>query len=332
MLQLPELELPRSPMTTRTSKSPDAPAGKQGFSLISNEKLLALYAAMLRCRLLEERIGSLSAKKELAAFRDQEAIAAGIVPGLLSEDSICAPRGDLAPQFLKGVSLTAIVSAVLASNRKRGRAPIDALSADADQVNVLPSPKIFSARLEATIRAARLGMNGKRKKIAVLFLSAEESADALWEASLRSAAAARLPVLFVCQAGARAADLARQAQRCGLPGIAVDREDVVAIYRVASEAIAHARRGNGPTLIEWVRWKVQGTHRRSSAGNAVRTMENYLASKGLFQPEFKAEVIAEFTRELDRALPKAGRVSRNRSATKARTAQSKSNRRARLEK
>jgi pyruvate dehydrogenase E1 component alpha subunit len=301
-------------MTTRKSKPPAEPAGKQGFSLISNEKLLALYAAMLQCRLLDERIRRLSTKKGLTAFRDREAIAAGIVPDLLSEDSICASPGDLAPRFLKGVSLTAIVSAVLASNRRGVHARVDALAAGDDQVNVLPSLHIFSARLEATIRAARLGPTGKRKKIAVLFLSTEESADALWEPSLRSAAAARLPLLFVCQADARATDLAQQARRCGLPGIAVDREDVVAIYRVASEAIAHARRGNGPTLIECMRWRVQGAHRRPGAGNAVRTMENYLAGKGLFSPRFKAEVVSEFSRELEKAGSKVRAQMRKNSA------------------
>ena len=41
-----------------------------------------------------------------------------------------------------------------------------------------------------------------------------------------------------------------RAEAYGLPGVELDGNDVVAIYRAAGEAVARARRGAGPTLIE----------------------------------------------------------------------------------
>ncbi len=287
-------------MTTHKSIPRAEPAGENSFSLISNKKLLALYAAMLKCRILEGRIRRLSAEKQGAAFRGREAVAAGILADLRLDDTICAPRGDLAPRFLKGVSLNALFPA-LASTRPGGR---DALSASNALANVLPSLESFADRIEIAMRAARLGSQGKRKKISVLFLSSNEIAEDVWKQSLQSAAAAHLPILFVCHGGAQTTNLAQQALRCGLPGIAVDEEDVVAIYRVASEAIAHARRGNGPTLIECRRWKLEGT--RSRGGNAVRAMETYLMGKDLFSRKFKIEVISQFGRELDEVMIQTG--------------------------
>lgn len=263
-----------------------------GFSLISKEKLLSLYAAMLRCRMLEERLRLLSPGKSRAAFRGREAIAAGVVTDLLPDDTVSAQRGDAGPRLLKGVSLKAIVAAASA---RRARSAVAAETG----ANVLPTADTFAERFEAAARAARRGARPKKKKITAFFCGSEGPRDAAWEESLRSAAADRLPVLFVCRGYAGTTDLAQQAQRCGLPGITVDEEDAVAIYRVASEAMAHARRGNGPTLIDCRRWTLRGASTRRR--NAVRTMEAYLTGKGLLNREFRNEVVAQFTRELDRA-------------------------------
>ena len=98
--------------------------------------------------------------------------------------------------------------------------------------------------------------------------------------------------------------LRQRAHDYGLPGITVDGEDVVAVYRVVSEAISHARRGNGPTLIECRPWVVAGRKKRA-AGNAIRNMEEYLSRKGLFSAKHKSEVAAQFTRELEKAAAKS---------------------------
>jgi TPP-dependent pyruvate/acetoin dehydrogenase alpha subunit len=285
-------------MTTRKSKLAAESTSATSFSLISHGKLRALYSAMLQCQMLERRVRRLAAGKHLKDVRTGvgEAVAAGIVLDLFHGDTICAPSGDLATPLLKGVPLRALLSTV-ASSHHRGS---PALSADFVDVNALPFSEIFADQLELTIRAARV--SAKKKKIAVLFLNSKETATAEWEQFLCAAAAERLPVLFVCHSGRRKTDLVRQAHRCGLPGITVDEEDVVAIYRVASEAITHARRGNGATLIECKRWTVRGQVR---GRDAVHNMETYLMGKGLFSPAFKAKIGAFFERELDAAAANA---------------------------
>lgn len=280
-------------MTTRKRKSRALPADDDSFSLISNEKLRALYIAMLQCRMLQERMRLLARGKRRAALPavGREAAAAGILIDLLAGDTLCAPIGDVASCFVKGVPLRAIFS-------QRG-----VTAAFSAKANVLPRTENFADRLELALRAARLGAHGEQQEIAVLILDSREAADNEWEDALRLAASERLPLLFVCHGRPRDPDLARQAQRCGLPGITVDEEDVVALYRVASEAIAHARRGNGPTLIEYKRWILQGKIPRTQprAGNSVRNMEAYLTAKSLFDPRLKAKVAAQFERKLDKA-------------------------------
>jgi len=67
---------------------------------------------------------------------------------------------------------------------------------------------------------------------------------------------------------------------------------VVAVYRVSTEAIAHARKGNGPTLIECI----------LDGSDPILKMEEYLKRKSLFSEGMKREVMASFARELETAV------------------------------
>jgi TPP-dependent pyruvate/acetoin dehydrogenase alpha subunit len=77
----------------------------------------------------------------------------------------------------------------------------------------------------------------------------------------------------------------------------VDACDVVAVYRVASESIAHARQGFGPTFIECQQWDGPDATR-----NPLLNMEKYLDRKGLFNRATRAEIAKGFDLELDAAV------------------------------
>ena len=83
------------------------------------------------------------------------------------------------------------------------------------------------------------------------------------------AAALKLPAVFVClnnqwgitthiydvMAGG---NIAKRADGYGIPGVQIDGQDVVKVYEAAREAVARARRGEGPTLIEAVTYRIGG--------------------------------------------------------------------------
>ena len=119
---------------------------------------------------------------------------------------------------------------------------------------------------------------------------------------MRIAGKRNLPILLVCHNDTDV-DICQQAEDCGFPGVTVDGDDAVAVYRVATEAIAHARRGSGPTLIECKPWPLAAPSigRRSKPIDPILNMETYLVRKGLFDKKFKSAVVAAFRRELDDA-------------------------------
>jgi pyruvate dehydrogenase E1 component alpha subunit len=86
---------------------------------------------------------------------------------------------------------------------------------------------------------------------------------------LNLAAVWKLPVVFVCenngfgeftpmQTVTSVKDIAVRAQAYAIPGVIVDGNDVLEVYGAASEAIARARAGEGPTLLECKTYRWEG--------------------------------------------------------------------------
>lgn len=265
--------------------APAPPAGKEEFSLISNEKLVALYAAMLRCRMLERYVRKLLKERQHTRGRasssretllGHEASAAAIAIDLLPGDKLALCQGELIVPFVKGAPLERLLKTALAGKSRSVSAHRQALAA---------------------LSTAQANKTRKNKKIVVSFCGQGTDALDAWQQTMRRASRARLPMLFVCLTDSGDADLAAQAEGFGFPGMVVDADDVVGIYRVASESIVHARRGNGPTLI------VCTTACRTGAqdGDSIASMEAYLSRKKLFTPAMKAGIATKFRRALHAA-------------------------------
>jgi acetoin:2,6-dichlorophenolindophenol oxidoreductase subunit alpha len=255
---------------------------ESGLPLISNQNLVALYTAMLKCRALERRMRAESIGP-IPRLRGREAVASGVAINLLPEDQVSTTDGCLLPgllrrdPFAEGAITTLLAQTGKFESRAHSGAPWD-----------------------EALNAARALKCGTTKNVVAFFCGLTRAPQDV----LHSAAAEKLPILFVCHSKPETENLAAMADGCGLPGIAVDCEDAVAVYRVAAEALAHARRGNGPTLMECRQWPVvRKREKRNREGNdAVRRMERYLAGKGLWTRELKKETQAELERMLGRAV------------------------------
>jgi len=241
------------------------------FSLISREKLLAVYAALLRCKMLESHVArNLPARRTAARTSAAAAVAACIdrLPG----DAFAAPARDFLPQFLEGRRLGPILAGLNTSaTLQRSR---------------------FGTQVRLALARARRYNRKSARRIVVIF--GRPASVLNWHALLRTATNERLPIIFVCNGQSH-----RRSPRPSrfLPAITVDRDDVVALYRVVSEGIAHARRGNGPTLIECFPWSSEG---HGEVMDEIRKLESYMAQKNISSARRKAKVTAEFEAELTR--------------------------------
>jgi TPP-dependent pyruvate/acetoin dehydrogenase alpha subunit len=269
-------------MTPRSKEKnaaiPAPPAAQNGFSLISNDKLLQLYSTMLKCRALDERLRAHFKQEKCPgryfAYTGQEAAAVGAALDLLPEDTFISPRGDPMPSFLKG-------------------APLEKLFAN---LRYPSTPPTRFVTLNLATEAAKTNKRNKTERIAVAIFPSEPTSPVPWHKALRFAALHRLPMVVVSWMKINHL----KTTPCDFPAITVDGNDVVAVYRVASEAITHARKGNGPTHVQCTRWK---------ANDPILNMEKYLNRKDLLIRNFKPEVVAGFNKELDAALENAQKLS-----------------------
>jgi len=287
-----------------------APEDKPAFSLISDEKLLQLYSTMVKCRMLEKRARVFFKQRTFASDYEtaagREAALVGVAIDLVSGDAISPSHRDIVASFVKGAPLARIF------RRLSARAVSSGKGASA------------VARLNKTVALA--GKLKKRGKVGVVFAGAGSAAPDQWHKALKTACASRLPIVFVRLDNPRAKppsperraiaeDIALKAQACGLPDITVDSNDVVAVYRVACEAIVRARKGGGPTLIECQAYRLQSQPEIAGAEDRrqkpakmrkvydpILNMEQYLARKQLYNAAMKRKLKARFKRDLDEAI------------------------------
>lgn len=295
------------------------PPGKdvhpEGFSLISNEKLVALYANLLKCRMVEERLTSLPRRGRTngtqASIRGYEAGTVGVAIDLGPEDAVCSLDHGVVMELGEGAPIDSLLlwsGAALPSNGSHGPKSVHR--------NGTSAAKPGRAHTQAALGAALANKTRKKGKVAVVFGSESDSDS--WREALHIATVHALPMVFVLRqnrktdsrSGLDSEQFAR-ADTPWFPAITVDSNDVVAVYRVANEAISRARLGRGPTLIECQPFLLNGNGKHSH--DPILHMENYLRGKGLFRSETKSEILKAASRELT-ALMKAvnGQFARSR--------------------
>ncbi|HUX44224.1 MAG TPA: thiamine pyrophosphate-dependent enzyme [Terracidiphilus sp.] len=304
-------------MTARTTRkpstaAPEAAPEKPAFSLIPHDRLLQMYSTMLHCRMLAERVARLASSRRiaspLAAGLGREAVFAGAVCGLLPTDLLSTTDQDALAAFVKGAPIHRILAPLAAKRRKASSAPGKSASPSASPDNVLPPAASLVAQLHLACGVALAHQPMPAGPILVTLCGEGSAPLEAWQQALNFAGSHNLPVLFVCHseardevarlaAEARFGQLADLAHTARVPAIAVDAEDVVAVYRVASESISRARLRRGPTLIECRLQASSGT----AAADPIANIELYLRRKNLFDPRSKTRILADFRRTLDAA-------------------------------
>jgi TPP-dependent pyruvate/acetoin dehydrogenase alpha subunit len=298
----------------------DTDSLREGFSLISDEKLIALYANLLKCRMIERRLANGGASRNDSLSRGHEAGTVGVAIDLSSDDALCSPDHGIVTGFQKDPPIEAILllsGAHGLTGQFRSGSQSHCLNGNG------ASPGMASrTHTQAAIGAALASKTRKNGGIAVVF--GHSAASELWKETLHIASLHALPMIFVDRAPLRRGPAARtpgnaktnqpaNSETPWFPNIVVDSNDVVAVYRVANEAISRARQGRGPTLIECQTFRVKGMTsgdgNRSSNGrhalDPISNMETYLRRKGLFQPRLRSDIQAAFTKELDATLSTA---------------------------
>ncbi len=294
--------------------------------MISREKLIQLYAAMVKSRMIAERTAELARQGKLPheweSETGSEATLAGIAADLRLDDTVSAPGNRLLWSVIQGISLERIfdpVSAPLNGNRRSVAGRNGNLSAGKNGhfAHLTPTGAL-EIDLSGATEAAAAHKAANDGRIALVFLKDPAASD-VPDKELQVVSRRNLPMVLLCHFGSEASQQnflsarrkmngAPEALAFGIARIAVHARDVLAVYRVASESIFRARQRRGPTLIECIDEALPapvGTRvaerSRSVIADPVRLMESHLGKKTLLTAALKQQIESQFCREIDAA-------------------------------
>jgi TPP-dependent pyruvate/acetoin dehydrogenase alpha subunit len=212
----------------------------------------------------------------------QEASATGACLALRDDDVITSTHRGHGHCIAKGADLGRMMAELLArdSGYCRGRGGSMHI-ADVAKGN-LGANGIVAGGIPIAVGAGlALKLQGT-DKVALSFFGDGATSEGAFHESVNLAAIWDLPVVFVCENNhygmsmsveevSRLERVADRAAGYGIPGVTVDGNDVQAVYDAATEAVATARAGRGPTLIEAITYRWKG-HSKSDQ-NLYRTRE-----------------------------------------------------------
>ncbi|OZC42705.1 pyruvate dehydrogenase [Rhodococcus sp. RS1C4] len=201
--------------------------------------------------------------------RGQEAIPSALSALLTNEDTITTTYRGMHDTIAKGAPLREVVAEIIgrAGGTSRGKGGI--MHLNDPRCGVMATSGIVGGAIPiANGLALRAQMTGSDAVTLTYFGDGATNIGAFHEA-MNMAAVWKLPVLFVCQnneygeytprmESMNVDRISTRADAYGMPGVTVDGNDPDAVYQVGAEAVARARAGDGPTLIEAKTYRFMG--------------------------------------------------------------------------
>ncbi len=297
---------------------------------LSEETLLGLYSNLLKTRLLDERFRRLFRQGRFAGTYfsavGQEATTVGPTSGLRNAAIIAPSHRELGATVTQGVPLVMIAAQVYARS----------MSADTGESHpchcgdrplgvVAPGSAVAGQTIVGT--GCAMGFKIQKKDNVVLAFFGEGSTSrGGWHEALNFAGIHKLPIVYICQNNLWAESVTAtlqagiehfsdRAKAYGFPGITIDGNDVVLGHKTAGEAIARARAGEGPTLIECMTYRWYGHSEIDPADyraqeeldkwkkkDPIPTAEKLLMELRILTTQKREALVDEINQEIDEAI------------------------------
>ena len=276
---------------------------------LSDETALRAYFEMRRLRTLDARMILLQRQGRVGfygAATGQEAVPIASGLALSPDDWVFPALREQSVMLVRGYPLKDYIGQVFgnAADNLKGRQPPSHQAGKAvHQVSWSP---VIGPQIPQAVGAA-MAMKAKRAgTIAVGYCGDGATSEPDFHSALNFAGVFSAPCVIVCQNNhwsisvptakqTASRSIAIKARAYGLPGVRVDGNDLLAVYKVLSDAFAHARSGKGPVFVEAVTYRM-GAHTTSDDPKLYRTdaeveswakkdpidrLRRYLEAKGL---------------------------------------------------
>lgn len=326
------------PDTTETSMgstellrviSENGKALEDGATDLSRDALVAAYRAMVRTRVLDERMINLQRQGRIGFYvpsTGEEAAQVGCGMALNTGDWVYPSYRVPGLLLMRGASVAAMVANCFGNEADLclGRQmPVHYAFGDLKLVSI--SSPIGTHIVQATGTAMAQRIKGDAHVTAAFFGDGGTSSND-FHSGLNFAGVAKAPVVFVCtnnqwaisvplEKQTASETIAVKAEAYGMPGVRVDGNDVLAVHRAMQEAVDRARGGDGPTLVELLTYR-RGPHSSSDdptryrgnqadewmARDPILRFRKYLERTDLWSEAQEAALLEELRAEVNEAV------------------------------
>lgn len=297
-------------------------------SLLADEK--TQYRKMREIRTFEERVNELFASGEIHGTthlcQGQEALAIALAAEIRPTDVVAATYRGHGIALALGMTVESILGEIMGRQIGCTGGVGGSMHLSSLEVGMLPTSAIVGGGMPiATGAALAFQIRGEDHVAVAVFGDGASNIGAFHE-SLNLAAVWKLPVIFICDNNVygeysridittSVEHIHARAAAYDIPGVVVDGMDLEATRAVIRDAVARARAGDGPTLIEAKTYRFAGHSRADTAPyrpegeldqwiprDPVTLMATRLTASGAASAQDLADIDAEVLRDLDQAL------------------------------
>jgi TPP-dependent pyruvate/acetoin dehydrogenase alpha subunit len=209
-------------------------------------------------------------------YTGQEAVAVGFAAASSPGDYWTYTYRGHGHVLARGMSPLAAMSEIFGRSNGCNRGRGGSMHLTDKRLGLMGSFAIVGAGIPIAVGLARAAQLSGSGKVSVTFFGDGATNIGAFHEGLNLAAVWEVPAIFVCENNlygeysryhltTKIDNLADRATAYGMPGVIVDGNDVMAVYKTARSAIDRARSGGGPTLVEAKTYRHRGHSRTDMA-------------------------------------------------------------------
>jgi len=244
----------------------------EAFADPNKQQLLALYERMLLIRRMEERLRADAAAGNLPGavhlYIGQEAIATGVCAQLRETDWITSTHRGHGHFLAKGGDPKAMMAEIWGKRTGICKGMGGSMHVADFSKGILGANGIVGGGFAIATGAALASKLTHDERIAVAFFGDGASNQGVFMECMNVSSLWKLPLVLVCEhnqfceftpsAQVTSGEIADRAKAFKIPTTVIDGNDVAAVWQAAAQAVARARRGEGPSFIEARTYRIQG--------------------------------------------------------------------------
>jgi acetoin:2,6-dichlorophenolindophenol oxidoreductase subunit alpha len=297
---------------------------------LAPEQLLEMFYWLKLIRGFDERLSILvkqgKVRSGVYTGIGQEAIIVGTCFGLRNDDYICPLHRDLGAFLMKGVEPRVMMSQMFAKVTGLSKGRDSALHSGVSELGIFGNTSMLGANLPVATGLALTYRMEKVDNVVIAYFGEGASNVGDFHEALNFAGVQQLPIIFICENNQYAYsvpieksmaidDVADRAHGYGFDGVAINGNDVLAVYQATQGALARARGGDGPTLIECktYRWHGHSEHDKAfyrtdeelamwKSRDPIPTFTTYLRTRNVLDDARQKDVETRVAATIDEAV------------------------------